>query len=435
MKRLVGAFKTKARGQVGSHGQSGSNGSNMKSLIAALLLSLLLCFPLLQGPAAASANGYVVSVSAGRFDRSDSVVSFQLPEGSRAAAYHLRGESGEQIPIQIDASRRASFILRDLRAGAIRTYRLEASKADSVSQVELTREGDTVKVSLAGRDVLRYQGGKGELPRPDIKTNYRRGGYLHPVFTPNGRIVTDDYPPNHLHHHGIWFPWTKTEFEDRHPDFWNMGDGTGTVEFESPGPAWSGAVEAGFESHHRFVDLSAPTPKVALKETWEVAVYNVGQSDKPYRMFDLTSFQECASSAPLILPEYHYGGLGFRGNREWDGKGNAFFLTSEGYDRADGHATRARWCHIGGLIGGQLAGIAILCHPDNFRAPQPVRIHPTEPFFCYAPSQMGRWGISPGHSYVSRYRFIVYDGPPDAAQIERLWNDYANPPSVVVTAS
>ena len=46
-----------------------------------------------------------------------------------------------------------------------------------------------------------------------------------------GRVITGDYPPDHIHHHGVWFAWTKTEFEGRHPDFWNMGDGTGTVEF------------------------------------------------------------------------------------------------------------------------------------------------------------------------------------------------------------
>ena len=84
------------------------------------------------------------------------------------------------------------------------------------------------------------------------------------------------------------------------------------------------------------------------------------------------------------------------------------------------------------MVDGQLAGIAILGHPDNFRAPQPMRIHPDEPFFCFAPSQLGQWEIKPGTPYVSRYRFIVADGPPDEAEINRLWNDYAHPPRVIV---
>src|SRR5207247_1566621 len=55
----------------------------------------------------------------------------------------------------------------------------------------------------------------------------KRGGYLHPVFTPSGKLLTDDYATNHLHHHGIWFSWARVEFEGRQPDFWNMGDAKG----------------------------------------------------------------------------------------------------------------------------------------------------------------------------------------------------------------
>ena len=170
-----------------------------------------------------------------------------------------------------------------------------------------------------------------------------------------------------------------------------------------------------------------------MNETWDVTVLRGGAGSRPYWSIDLVSTQEAASASPLALPEYHYGGLGFRGRREWDGKDKAYFLTSEGKDRGHGDGTRARWAHVSGMVDGMRTGIAILDHPSNFRAPQPVRIHPTEPFFCYAPSKLGRWEIQPGTPYVSRYRFIVEDGPPDAAEVERLWNDYAQPVQVTVT--
>ena len=76
-------------------------------------------------------------------------------------------------------------------------------------------------------------------------------------MTPGGTVITDDYPHNHKHHHGIWFPWTNTIFEGRKPDFWNMGNGTGTVEFTGLNGQWSGPVYAGFSSSHQFVDLIA----------------------------------------------------------------------------------------------------------------------------------------------------------------------------------
>ena len=192
-----------------------------------------------------------------------------------------------------------------------------------------------------------------------------------------------------------------------------MGSGTGTVEFEAVLDTWSGRVHAGFRARHRYVDLSAPSPTTVLTDLWEVTLYAAGQSKTPHRMFDLTSTQELVTSTPLVLPEYLYGGVGFRGPRTWDGAPNTIFLTSEGKDRSNGHATRARWCYIGGTVNNAQAGIVILGHPQNFRAPQPMRIHPTEPFFNWAPSQLGRWEITSTHPYISRYRVIVIDGRPD----------------------
>jgi len=64
-----------------------------------------------------------------------------------------------------------------------------------------------------------------------------------------------------------------------------------------------------------------------------------------------------------------------------------------------------------------------------------MRIHPAEPFFNFAPSQIGDWEIKPGEDYVSRYRFVVTDGKPNAALLERLWLDYACPPRVEVFAA
>jgi hypothetical protein len=87
---------------------------------------------------------------------------------------------------------------------------------------------------------------------------------------------------------------------------------------------------------------------------------------------------------------------------------------------------------MSGLVDGARAGITILCHPGNFRAPQPMRLHPTEPFFCYAPQQAGDMEIATGSKYVSRYRFIVHDGEPNKEFIDSVWNDYSNPPKAAV---
>lgn len=373
-----------------------------------------------------------IVVAAGEFDRRASVVSFRW-EGLEPGLRELEDSEGNRIPIQVEENGWATFILPELRKGANRRYRLTGanSAAAQAAAIEVTRRGTKLRVTSGGKLMFEYQAEPGELPRADIADVYRRGGYLHPVVTPSGRLVTDHFARNHLHQQGIWFAWTKTEFEGRAPDFWNMGQGKGRVDFVKVKRSWGGAVHGGLEASHAFVDLTVSPGKVALNEEWEIRAYQIRAEGKPYWLFDLRSEQRCASTSPLRLPRYHYGGLGVRGNWDWNGKDRTFFMNAERQtDRIQAHATRSRWCHMGGEVDGALVGIAILGHPGNFRAPQPMRIHPTEPFFCYAPSQGGDWSIEPGHVYVSRYRFVVADGGPEPGELDRLWADYAHPVQV-----
>jgi hypothetical protein len=375
-----------------------------------------------------------VVVTNGASALAESVLVAELPPGVRGEVFQLRAEDGQTLATQVTRDRRLAFAVSGLAGGERRRYTLEPALDRSVrgQGIDAHRFMDRVEVALDGRALFTYRGEKTALPSPAVKPILQRGGYIHPVLTPAGRLVTDDYPPDHLHHHGIWFAWTLTEFQGRKPDFWNMGDGTGTVEFESIVEAWSGPFVGGLKARHRYVDLSAATPTSVLTDVWEVTAYAVGRSGRPYRAFDLVSHQEMLGSSPLVLPEYRYGGIGLRGHRTWLGASGTSFLTSEGKRRIDGHATRARWCVMSGKVSGQPVGIAVLDHPQNFRHPQPMRIHPTEPFFNYAPMQAGRMEITPGTPYVSRYRFIVFDGVPDAAWIDSLWKAFADPPQTTV---
>ena len=385
--------------------------------------------------AAFAAEDFRITVEAGDYDRHDTVVEFKLPPDAKPTAV-IVSEGSRPTGLQITPDGHAWFIEPDLKRGAKRIYTFRDGVART--PVRALPEKGALTLSVFGRTALVYRTDKTEFPpnRPDLTAIYHRGGYIHPVLSPSGKQITDDYPSNHKHHHGIWWAWTHTEFEGRKPDFWNMGDGKGTVEFVSLDKTWSGPVHAGFVSKLRQVDLLAPEPKTALNETWNVKLYAIGnEATQPYFVFDVEVTDTCATDSPLRLPEYRYGGIGFRGNWNWNGQTNLNFLTSEGdTDRSKGdkNETRGRWAHISGIIDGGLTGIAILGHPQNFRAPQPMRIHPTEPFFNFAAQQAGAAEITPGKPFVARYRFVVADGAPDKAQLDRLWNDYAHPPEVNV---
>ena len=284
-------------------------------------------------------------------------------------------------------------------------------------------EGNQLVLSVHDKQVAAYFIEPSEFPRPDIDPLHKRGGYLYPLNTPSGVTVIDDFPPQHVHHHGVWWAWTRTQFDGRNPDFWNLAQGRGRVDTVALVNHWSGAVCAGFTAIHRYHDLTADgdDPVPAIDEVWEVIVWNMPGDPAPYYLVDLTTHHRTSGDKALNLPEYHYGGLGVRGHRQWNGEENTRFLTANGEtDRVAGHATKARWCHMGGDIDGEAAGIAILDDPQNFRHPQPMRLHPNEPFFCYAPQQDGDMSIEPGDDYITRHRLVVADGDPDAELLDRL---------------
>jgi hypothetical protein len=378
------------------------------------------------------ARDYRVTVAAGEQARAGQQITIKLPADAPAAA-RLIGSGGESLPLQRLPDGTAQFFVPYQAAGASLAFRLTAAAEGASAEVRTVRQGPRLDLVAGDASLLSYWVGERPRPDPSIDPVFLRSGFIHPVRSPAGVEVTDSYAANHLHHHGIWSPWTKVVFQGRETDFWNMGQKRGKVEAAALTREWAGPVHGGFAAQHRFLDFTSGSPVVALHETWEVTVYQPVDSGRPARVFDLVITQTCATDDPLVLPEYHYGGLGFRGHAQWNGATQARFLTSEGLtDRVQAHATRSRWCHVGGEVDGRLAGTAILGHPGNFRAPQPMRIHPTEPFFCYAPSQLGQWQITPGEPYVARYRFVVMDGEPDRALLDAYWAGYATPATATV---
>jgi hypothetical protein len=324
---------------------------------------------------------------------------------------------------------------------ANKTTSLDIRENDNPGKVLGNVKGqDGVTMSIDGREVLNYRTDKKRKPRPEISDDILRAGYLHPVRSPSGAIVTGDYPANHPHHHGIWTPYTKAIFQGRTTDFWNMQNKKGRVDgagygfgslFGKPGDACP--VYEKLDAMTGMVDLTGPKETTALWDSWSLRLYDIPDAPKPMHVFDLTTEQACATNDPLELPQYHYGSFGLRGPEAWDGKDGARFLTSEGItDRKKGDGTRARWCYLGGKTSAGLSGTAVLGFPDNFRFPMPLRLHPDMPYFSIVPQKLGPFSIEPGKPYVTRYRFVVTDGEPDAKLFDACWNSLAHPAVVKV---
>ena len=384
-----------------------------------------------------------ITVEAGRHTRIDTPVSLSLnavPLGLPDAEMQLQEITGSGrivVPTQLEPGSppRLWWILSGTTpAGGKRVYELVRASAAPVTGVNVTKNDRVLRIRKGGLKVLRYN--HAIVPPPKGQSElYNRSGFIHPLWSPTGSVLTNIHPLDHYHHLGIWMPWTKTKFEGKEVDFWNLKAGQGTVRFKRFVSTTSGPVYGGFQAEHEHVALKTDEgEKVVLEETWDVRIYNIGGPDKGYWLWDFVSTQRCVADSPLHQTEYRYGGFGFRGAAEWKGA-NASYLTSEGKTRKDGHATRARWCDTSGAIGGKWAGVTHMSHPKNFRHPEPMRIWPEfekEVFFNWAPSQAGDWVMKPGEDHVFRYRLYVHEGKINVADTERIWRDYAEPPKVTL---
>lgn len=294
--------------------------------------------------------------------------------------------------------------------------------------LKLTETDAVIRVTLRDKPVLEYV--KKEKPVPaGIEPHFRRSGYIHPVYTPTGQEITGDFPADHAHQHALYFAWTKASFDGKEVDFWNQAKGLGSIEFREVLSLKQEERQVSFSVKHAFTVGAGEKRVDALHEIWTVTVHLTPADSF---LFDIESVQECASPKPLKLPQYHYGGMAFRGNSQWlkekdDHRihpGDLQILTSEGKDRWKGNNTRPNWVAFSGKIEGQEVSATVFCSPNNFRAPQTVRVHPNKPYFCFAPMVDGSFAISPGEKYTSRYRYLVTSGAANKQRTEEYWKDY-----------
>lgn len=68
------------------------------------------------------------------------------------------------------------------------------------------------------RPVLVYN--HGMIRRPGVAEHLIRSTYVHPLYGLDGEVLTDDFPPDHLHHRGLFWAWPHVRVGDAHYDLW-----------------------------------------------------------------------------------------------------------------------------------------------------------------------------------------------------------------------
>lgn len=290
--------------------------------------------------------------------------------------------------------------------------------------LQLVQTADYLRILHNNQPVLDYRLTSG-MPS-DLPEHYVRTGFFHPIWSPNGQVVTDDYPVGYAHQHGLFTAWTNTTFRDSFVDFWNTHKGLAFVHHSELLETQQQEGFLGFKTRILHEEISSnkfdrSNANLVLSEDLTVRVHD---RSAPF-IWDIRSEQTNVSQDTLFLNKHLYGGLGIRGSKNWNKTDSnhyqnpAQFLTSEGLSGDAANHTRPDWTAIYGDLPAGKVGMAILPHPENFRAPVPVRVHPTLPYFSVSPVVEESFFIAPGATYLSRYRVIVFDGEPKPDELTK----------------
>lgn len=301
------------------------------------------------------------------------------------------------------------------------------------------KENGNLQLLLGNKPLASYRY-EMTYPPEGIDSIFKKSGYIHPIVTPKGDTLTRIQPPDHYHHYGLWAPWTHTRIDTTRVDFWNLGEGMGTVLFKEFKDTSSGDVFTSFTALQEHIDLKTEEePQVALNEDLEVRLWNLGREDR--YMFDYNTTFNSPLENGILFEAYRYGGgIGLRFNERWKAD-NCSVLTSEGKDRLTADGSNARWCIVSGESsdGKGTNGILFMSHPTNRMHPEPMRIWPIDGnngrgdmFFEFCPIRHEEWKIEPNKEYELKYRMVVFDGELKAEEAEAYWQAFTDPPKVEI---
>lgn len=367
-------------------------------------------------------------------------VNYNTDKGE-IALYEITPNGETEVPCQLEPghSARLWFILKGKSTqSSERNFVLKRTEKvqHPESSIELKKDYKDLALTFNDKPLLKYRHAV-TYPPDGIDPVFRRSGFIHPLWSPGGEVLTRIQPPDHYHHYGIWGPWTSTTIDDRHVDFWNLGSGQGTVRFAGFLSETEGPVFSGFKALQQHIDFGARgEDQIAMNEILDVRAWNAGEK---IWMIDYTTSLNCPLTNGIMLDAYRYGGgIGFRATEKWH-KDNCTVLTSDNKTRVDADGSFARWCIVEGesSTGEGRSGILFLSHPSNRMHPEPMRIWPLDAnngrgdmYFEFVPIRHEDWKLEPQKDYTLKYRMIVFDGKMDAATAEKYWQAFASQPVV-----
>jgi hypothetical protein len=287
--------------------------------------------------------------------------------------------------------------------------------------ITIQQSDDGVWITDNGVKVLFYQA--------KIKTlegAYPRANYIHPLYSPGGFEITEDFPADHLHHRGIFWTWHKVVIGDTViGDAWECRDFIWEVIAMDAEKIDQKSMALHTRTHWKsplWTDDDG-NMKVFMEENVQITTYaQIGN----YRVIDFEISLRALEKELKIGgsdDEKGYGGFSVRMKMPQDVTFNSQGGTVE---PKTNQIEAGNWMDISGTMLPQRgkAGILIVCHPDNPMFPEKWILRKKNSM--QNPVFPGRElvPVSTANATILKYRLVVYEGELSDEKIRNVVNDF-----------
>jgi hypothetical protein len=273
-------------------------------------------------------------------------------------------------------------------------------------------ENGTLTVKDGKADVLTYC--FGDQLKDGIDPEQTRSCYIHPLYSLDGKAITEDFPQDHPHHHGVSWTWPIVKTRGQDTQTWH--------------PANLRQYFVRWLKREAKVDRATLSMESAWKldgrETVarEIVTLHVYPASDEGRAIDVEIEIE-AVGGPLTLqgtPDENkgYGGFSLRGAPMLTG---AFMTTDQGPLEKDSTNVPFRWADISTSE----LGVAIFVSPDHIGFPTTWLIRNSYAGFINA-----SWpGLKPatiqtGEMVVLHYRLYIHRGDATSGRVRSAYERY-----------
>jgi len=258
------------------------------------------------------------------------------------------------------------------------------------------------------RPVLTYNYGKVPVAN-GAKGKYAvaRSDYVHPLYGPNGEVLTKDYSPDHPHHRGLYWAWPEVTYQGQKRDLHALqGVFARPIKLlRQEGGAKCAVLEA--ENEWRWSDKDPIVREKAL-----ITVH--GETDG-IRAIDFVFTLEALVEGVTIAR---------RGQKAYGGFNLRFSPRREQKIRM----TAPEWASLTGIPpeGKNLVSVTILQHPANPRYPgdwvQYAKLNWLQPTF---PSKGEAYALGKGKPLLLRYRLLISRAELNEAAAKEAWSHFS----------